>query len=44
MDDVITKHGRKASSLRNKFNQSTRNRIEVKEYCGSDPEIEFLVL
>jgi len=38
--DATNKKGKKASLLRNKYNQSIRDGINVKEYCGYDEQME----
>lgn len=38
--DLANKKGKKASLLRNKYNQSIRDGIQVKEYCGYDEHLE----
>lgn len=40
MEDPTARHGKKASLLRNKYNQSIRNGITVHEYVGHDLALE----
>ena len=40
MEDPMTRTGKKASLLRNKYNQSIRDGVQVKEYLSHDPTLE----
>ena len=40
LEDPMARKGKKASLLRNKYNQAIRHGLEVKEYPGNDPSIE----